>query len=241
MDKYIAMLHKEKFDILKLNLKFEIEEEPDNFDFWYLLFLAENNNYIDFDEDEVNNIEAFNKALELAKDYQKTILLSEFDLFSQLRELEGFDYIIRTCQLQRKKSCLKALKKYTNFVKCECESDKIADDLKILFANPINPIQFNLQLLIVNALYFKTRNKKFVDLFNELNKGELKYYSKLNMPYIINSYDGFMDVLDPKYVFELNDPNFMDSPKLLNEKLDSSKNTTYFFYRQSLFGRFFKK
>ena len=62
MEKYYNLLLDEKFNIVEEEIKSLLETDNENSELWYLLFLASNNNYINFDKDNIKNEIAFNKA-----------------------------------------------------------------------------------------------------------------------------------------------------------------------------------
>ena len=136
MEKYKKLLLEGQYNILEEALKKEIENDDQNSKLWYLLFLASNNNYINFDSNNVNNEIAFNKAIEYASIKEEMHIKLEYNLYSNLKSLPLFDKLFRLYQFERYQQCKELLldicdKQYSDV----SLNNKLYDSIKYIFSS----------------------------------------------------------------------------------------------------------
>ena len=187
MEKYWDMLFDAQYEELRALVKKELEEDEDNYELWYILFLADNNNYIDFDSNNVNNEIAFNKAKSLASVKAEMSIMIDYQLYSNLKGLNGFSKAVRLYSYGKYERCFYCLEEIIDDNVVDVNADKICDSLESVFASVDSVVCLNLQILIINALYLKTKSDLFKKLFEAKTRNQLYKSSVLELYSICNT------------------------------------------------------
>ncbi|MCR4898181.1 MAG: hypothetical protein K5892_03035 [Acholeplasmatales bacterium] len=179
MEKYWNMLLNGEYSDVRTEVKKLIEEQSDNYELWYLLFLSSNHNYLNFKPNNISNELALNKAKQYASIKEEAIISAEYQLYSNIYDLRGFDFVFRYYQFGKYKECLAKLIEIINDQRLHVNTDKISDSLELIFAKTDSLLSVNLQILIINALYIKTGSEQFEIMFNEKLKNPLYVTSSI--------------------------------------------------------------
>lgn len=174
MDRLDELLFSEQFNILEKEVKKSLEEDNNNSRLWYLLFLASNNNYINFDKDNLKNEIAYNKAIELASFSDEAKYKAEFYLYSNINMLPGFDKLFRYYQMKQYDECINVIKELSNKkYKKVSLNDKLIDSIGIIFSDKNEIVEYEIQLTTYNLLFIITGNEIFKDKINSLIQSPL--------------------------------------------------------------------
>ena len=112
MDKYDELLLNEDFSTVEDEIKELLDDDASNSRLWYLLFLAQNNNYVDCDFDNLRNELAFNKAVENSTIREEINYKIEFELYKNINQFMHFAKFFRYYQCEKYDEC---------FMKCEVD------------------------------------------------------------------------------------------------------------------------
>ena len=154
-----------------------LESDPNNASYWYYLFLAENKNYIYTDFDNISNELAFNKALDLSNRREKAAYLTEYNLYKDLSILDNFGILFRYAQLE---NIDKIIDLFNN--SNDNPLDLPYDDLEKFYSNLdylaiVNEgkLAIDLNLIVLNLLYVRTKDDNVLDILNQLITSSNKY------------------------------------------------------------------
>ena len=147
MDRFDELLFSGQLNILEEEIKKLLEEENDNSRLWYLLFLSQNNNFIDLDFNNINNELAFQKAIELASIKEEMEYKLSYELYKQSHALPGFDRLFRYYQLRNYSACMNQIidlcqKEYKDI----SINKRLLDSLEYLFSSVENLEQIKIKL-----------------------------------------------------------------------------------------------
>ncbi|MCR4898179.1 MAG: leucine-rich repeat domain-containing protein [Acholeplasmatales bacterium] len=167
MDNYKGLLINKKFDVIYDEAKKLLETDDNNAELWYLLFLSQNNNYIGFDLKNVNNIMAFNRAVECANINQKLQYSLEYQLYSNLLNLPGFDLLFRNYQFNNFKTCKKILTELLDgfYVNVKI-SDDMLESIDYVFSSVYSITQVQIKIATLNLLYNISSNEKILKMLD---------------------------------------------------------------------------
>lgn len=196
MDRYEELIKNKEFNKVESEIKELLDKDNKNHKLWYLLFLASNKDFIDFDPYNVNNELAFNKALEYAPLAEETKYKAEYKLNLIVSDFMDFNRLFRFYKYKEYDKCINLLKligdnEYSN-IKYD---DKLIDYIEILFNDKSSKYQIYIQMLILNLFKVITNDNKFLDLIdkyknNELLDDELKEYQLI---YDLKSFQNIKD------------------------------------------------
>ncbi|MCR5350631.1 MAG: hypothetical protein K6E20_06550 [Acholeplasmatales bacterium] len=173
MKRFWNMLVNGEYSAVRTEVKKLLEEQNDNYELWYLLFLSSNHNYLNFNSYNASGEMFLNKAREFATVKEEALINSEYQLYSNISDLKGFDFIFRFYQFGKYDESLNKLNEVLDDTKVHLNVSKICDSLDLIFAKTDSLTAINMQVLIINALYIKTDAVQFLDMFNEKIKNPL--------------------------------------------------------------------
>ena len=145
----------------------EIPKDSDSWELWYLLFLAENNNLINLNPDNIRHKAAFKTAYELANANDKAFMDLELELYSNVKNIKGLDVILRSYQFGALEQILTNLVILIDNNKIEQDCHKLLKPLDTLFNMSDSVIKTNIQIIIINALFIKLGYLELEKMFNE--------------------------------------------------------------------------
>ena len=158
-DDIILLLNDEKYNDAKELIVNKLKEK-DNPDLWYLLFLAENNNYLDFDPNNINNTYAYNQATNSDNENYEL----EFKLYKELANM-GLNKLFRLIQIGKYEEAEELLKVKKTFIfKLSLMSTAYLNE--IIYVN--DEIKINYYLKFIDYIYEGSNNeqtKKIKDKF----------------------------------------------------------------------------
>ncbi|MCR4898180.1 MAG: hypothetical protein K5892_03030 [Acholeplasmatales bacterium] len=196
MNELEQLLFENKYEDAAIKIKDMLKEDMGNSKLWYLLFLAQNNNYIDTNFEKLNNEIAFNKALELATTYDEMKYKMEFSLYKEATKIKGFSKFLRFYQYEKAYKCVLILKELNEKSdEIVALSDNFIDSIKYFFSDISNVTKYNLMLLALNFIYIISNNEKIKELIEEELENDLYNLSSLN-PFVILNKKEFDEKID---------------------------------------------
>ena len=150
-------LEEKYFDAI-VYCKQELQNDMENSDLWYSLFLAENDNYININFENLNNEMAFNKACELASDHKRKKYISEYNFYRNISHIPYMRQLYRYAQFEMKNSTMKILSKISNAkYSLNVENkDEFYDYLFNVLNKTSKPDLLHINGIITKLLYFIT-------------------------------------------------------------------------------------
>ncbi|MCR4898178.1 MAG: sel1 repeat family protein [Acholeplasmatales bacterium] len=175
MMKYYELLSKGKYNIVEKEIKTKLEDDKENSLLWYLLFLCQNNNYIDTNFNNINNQKAFDNAIKYSSIKDEFCYKMEFLLYKNLSYFKGMDKVFRYYQMKEYDACLDNIIEAINH---KMESFKgnlkdLYDSIEYIFSDKSSVNALNIQLLILEVLFKLTNDFIFIDLLNSIKSNEL--------------------------------------------------------------------
>ncbi|MCR4898190.1 MAG: hypothetical protein K5892_03080 [Acholeplasmatales bacterium] len=179
---YSKRLREGKYDNLAEDIRNDLKVNPYEWILWYLLFLSENRNYLNFNPKKVVDIESFNNAKKFSSKEIELIIDAEYRLFSNTYNYSVFVQMFRYYQYRKYEQCLVQLIMFLNDKSNRVTNPKmIFNALSILFKSPSCVTDLNFQILIINALYLKLNYQEFEKLFLLKIQDPMYNYSKIDL------------------------------------------------------------
>ncbi len=175
-----ALFKTEEYGKAIVAIKNELKKEPDDGEFIYLLFLAENGDYSNIDLNNIVNEVNFNRAL----DYSNRRLRNEFEAeYNFYRDSDPlFRKLFCYASRENKKKFLELFNKIDGATLPK-EIDDYIDNLDYVIASKTSNISYELNIMALNLLYIFTKEEKLIK--------EIKFLVKRISPNI-KKYDKYM-------------------------------------------------
>ena len=179
------LFYSEKYDEIIRQTKELVRDKDNDSELWYCLFLAENNNYIDIDFDNINNEICFNKAIQLANKRQREEYNSEYNLFKDLSKYPDLRKIVRYAEFGNYSKVIEYFNKMDDEEIKLPEDNDIYSNLDYCFCTVSSPEVIDCCLLVTNLLYIKTKKEGYLTILNDLIGKSTEANTGLS-PYNIN-------------------------------------------------------
>ena len=165
-------------------IKKGLQEDSENSELWYHLFLAENGDYFttDFENGYTNEL-SFNKALEIASRRKRAGYLSEYNFYKTISKCNGLNILFRYAQYGNIDEFGKRYNSIINNMKIDIPKEDLYnfyDNLDYIVNTMQGGIQMDLSRLLVNYLYIQMQNKDILEILTDL----IENSKKANTPLI---------------------------------------------------------
>ena len=160
------LLKEQKYSEAILEIKSKLQNDQNNSELWYSLFLAENEDYINTDFENIKNEISFNKALSLDN---KQIYITEYNFYKAISKI-GLHRLFRSAQ----KNYMSNIRKYSkdvvniNYIFTSEEINDICNQVE--YMENTSSFRFTLDLfyVLLNVLYLKTNSNVIKKTLNVL-------------------------------------------------------------------------
>ena len=164
------LFQSESYDEAMRLLRKELQEDSENAEWYYYLFLAENRDYININFEDVVCEFDFNRALDLANARLRELFLAEYNFYkavdSSLRKyfayasrgnIDKFDELLDTYEY-----------KTVELIHDSSSANDFYSNLDYLVTSRVKPEIVDLNILALNLLYLSTKNDKVLEIYELL-------------------------------------------------------------------------